>query len=145
MKMQLQPCPKTRITCVCPRFPPNDARYKTQSNTNFGGPGHFSIEKYSLKVHFSSTEHRYIELFLNSTSSGSASELGEFLPVLWLNLKACVSSDTQVLFLFCFKFCCITDQMKDFFSLQVVVGVTTTVIQEGAVVPEIVGLEVLTD
>lgn len=35
--------------------------------------------------------------------------------------------------------------MKDFFSLQVVVGVTTTVIQEGAVVPGVVGLEVLTD
>lgn len=35
--------------------------------------------------------------------------------------------------------------MKDFFSLQVVVGVTTTVIQEWAVVPEIVGLEVLID
>lgn len=88
-------------------------------------------------MHFSSTEHRYIELFLNSTSSG-ASELGEFLPLLWLHLNACVLSDDQVI-------CCITDQMKDFFSLQVVVGVTTTVIQEGAVVPGVVGLEVLTD
>uniref|UniRef100_A0A674PB97 Heteroous nuclear ribonucleoprotein H3 n=1 Tax=Takifugu rubripes TaxID=31033 RepID=A0A674PB97_TAKRU len=82
-------------------------------------------------------QHRYIELFLNSTSSG-ASELGEFLPVLWLNLKACVSSHDQVI-------CCMTDQMNDFFSLQVVVGVTTTVIQEGAVVPGVVDLEILTD
>lgn len=104
MKMQWQPWPKTRTTCVCPRTNQTQSeKLVVWSSRNL------FHKKWSLKVHFSSTEHRYIELFLNSTSSGAA-ELGEFLFVLWLHRKACIIvwSGGHVI-------CCRTDQMRFLF------------------------------